>query len=364
SREFGKNRESFLRSFVRPQLDKIDYVENDRIVKLDTPQLDDKKEQETIRPDNWGIQRIGAENAWSVGVGGQDILIAVIDSGIDIHHPLLKNQIYHNPGEQGLDDEGRSKDDNGIDDDANGLIDDVTGYDFALDTGKIEDHSFHGTHIAGIIAAEHHDSEHLEGHMQGTAPLAKLLPLTFIDSSGAGALGDAIHAIDYAVLMGAKIINASWGGAPCSKILKEKIRSLIQQNILFVSAAGNRGSNIDVQKEYPASYGVESQITVGAVGPLDLMADYSNYGDLSVHLFAPGQRIVSTIPGGGLQAASGTSMAAPFVAGAAALLWSSRPQASSLEIRSLLLASIHPDTSYRNSTQGRLYLDREKFTTH
>lgn len=361
TKEGGSSRDSFIQTFLLPNMNRIDFVENDQRIHLDNTldNLASPLGENSDYPDNWGIERIGAAQSWAAGIRGQGITVAVIDSGVDVEHPSLKNQIYANPGESGLDHLGRDKSNNGVDDDDNGLIDDVNGYDFAFDSEILTDHSFHGTHVAGIIAAEHGDVAYQKGHVQGVAPSARILPLAFIDSSGGGSLSDAIRAIDYAVLMGAKIINASWGGAPCSKILGAKISSLSELNVLFLSAAGNRGVNIDEQPEYPASYNLPSQITVGAVGPLNLMADFSNYGDRNVHLFAPGLRIVSTVPGGGSRSATGTSMATPFASGVAALLWSSRPKATANEIRAALLESVDKDSSYRNSSQGRLFLKQK-----
>lgn len=353
--EVGKNRDEFLDEFVEPKLDQIDHVEADQIIKIEA-------EVETLDmfdfPDNWGAQRINSSSAWQRDVRGESIVVAVVDSGVDITHPDLANRIFKNPGESGLDTSGRDKSSNGVDDDGNGFVDDISGYDFVANSPNVHDNSFHGTHVSGIIAAEHTDIVHQTGHVQGVAPKATILPLTFIDESGGGTLGDAIRAIDYAVKMGAKVINASWGGAPCSQILGQKIAGLGAHNVLFVAAAGNRSANIDTDVEYPASYNSPSQITVGSTGSLDLMADHSNFGDLNVHLFAPGHRIVSTVPGGGYQSSTGTSMATPFVAGAAALLWSSKPQASAAEIRQILLGTAKIDPSYRNSSHGRLDVGR------
>ncbi|MCB0383950.1 MAG: S8 family serine peptidase, partial [Bdellovibrionales bacterium] len=351
----GQSRDQFINEFIEPQIEKIDFVEADQVVRVDA-----ELENSSLfdYPDNWGSQRIDASVAWQKNLRGEGILVAVIDSGVDTSHPDLAGRIYKNPGELGTDGSGQDKSSNGIDDDGNGMIDDVSGYDFVANSANVYDNSFHGTHVAGIIAAEHSDIVHQTGHVQGVAPGAMILPLTFIDSTGGGTLGDAVRAIDYAVKMGAKIINASWGGAPCSQILGEKIASLANHNILFVAAAGNRSANIDVDREYPASYNYPAQITVGSTGNLDLMADHSNYGDIKVHLFAPGSRIVSTVPGGGYRSSTGTSMATPFVAGAAALLWSSRPQASAKEIRQLLLSSTKNDPQYRNSSHGRLDIGR------
>jgi len=305
--------------------------------------------------DNWGVIRIQADVAWKQQITGQGVTVAVVDTGVDVAHPQLINQIAYNKGESGLDNFGRNKESNGIDDDQNGFVDDYRGFDFVTETGAVEDYGSHGTHVAGIIAAEHTSvSAQSMSMVQGVAPGAKIIPLAFIDSSGAGNLSSAIRAIDYAVLRGAHIINASWGGAGCSQILRDKIAQLQDQGILFVAAAGNSGLNIDYLPEFPASFNLFPQITVGATGALDLMTDFSNYGDTSVHLFAPGDRITSTVPGGKMASMSGTSMATPFVSGALALLKSAKPALSIGSLRQLLYESASKSRPYRNASQGRL----------
>jgi subtilisin family serine protease len=167
---------------------------------------------------------------------------------------------------------------------------------------------------------------------------------------------NGVYAIQYAVKRGAKVINASWGGAGCSRSLKETIAGLQAQGVIFVSAAGNDSSNIDRTPMYPASLDYAAQIVVGATGDHDHMAEYSNYGAQHVHIFAPGSEIVSTYPGGGLASLSGTSMATPFVSGAIALLLSAQPTADVVKIRQALYASAIKRGEYINASQGRMDL--------
>ena len=273
---------------------------------------------------NWGIDSIVAKKLWDQNIFGEDVIVAIIDSGIDRQHPQLVNQLYVNPNET----------ENGIDDDGNGLIDDINGYDFPNNSGNLYDGSGHGTHVAGIVAADH-----ANGSIKGVAPRAKILAFDFFDDDGGGSVFDALAAIRAAEFKGARIINASWGGAACSRSLREILNELSQKNILFVAAAGNESLNIDRDPMYPAAFSASSQITVGAMTADGSTAGFSNYGKL-VHLVAPGADILSTYPLPELTAVEhGTSMAAPFVSGAAALLWSAFPQATAKQIKQALVST-------------------------
>lgn len=351
----GGTREAVIKEFVEPNLAKLERVEPDFRV---TIQPESSGALPTTNDaDNWGVARSSADEAWNLGYRGGGVTVAVVDTGMDVNHFQLRNQIAYNKGESGTDSLGRDKSTNGIDDDGNGLVDDYAGYDFAGNQPRIFDYDAHGTHVGGIIAAEHQDDQAGPAdHVQGMAPEAKLLPLAFIDASGGGSLYDAMRAIDYAVKRGAKVINASWGGAGCSTILRDQIGGLYQADVVFVAAAGNSGLDVDNFAEYPASFNLRSQITVGATGTFNSRAQFSNFGDRAVHLFAPGVEILSTVPNGKYGLMSGTSMATPFVSGAVAVLLSARKQASVDQIRQTLYSSVHYDSTYRNASHGRLDL--------
>ncbi len=307
--------------------------------------------------DNWGVIRISADKLWAKGYRGDGVVVAVVDTGTDINHPQLRNQIYTNLGEVGLDANGKDKSINGIDDDSNGYIDDVTGWNYIDNSNLKKDNSIHGTHVSGIIAAAHSDTvAKATSYTQGVAPGAKILPLAFLDGDGGGSMSDGVRAIQYAVQQGASVINASWGGTQCSRTLKEEIKSLAAKNIAFVAAAGNDGSDVDRLPEYPASLNLEAQFTVGAVGSHDFMTTFSNYGVHAVHIFAPGTNVISTLPDSQLGALSGTSMSTPFVAGAIALLASAVPNAKLSEIRTALYRSAMHDSQFLNASQGRIDL--------
>lgn len=336
--------QEFVDGFVAQNLDQIEFAEPDYYVSSKV----DLSHFSSSFTDNWGTKRIDADALWSQGVRGHQITVAVIDSGMDVDHPQLAGQVRKNAAEVA---------DNGIDDDGNGFVDDVGGWDFVANRPLQGDYQIHGTHVAGIVAANHNDNVAASGsQVQGIAPAAKVLPLAFLNQNGSGLISDGVRAIRYAVARGARVINASWGGNVCSRSLRDTIAALDPTQVTIVVAAGNSGANIDYAKEYPASLNSAAQITVGATGSHDLMAHYSNYGPGSVHLFAPGSDIVSTIPGGDMGMLSGTSMAAPFVAGSVALLLSAEPSASAGQIRYALYNSAYKNVSYLNASQGRLDL--------
>lgn len=354
--EHAKDRKSFIEDFLEDHLEEVEYVQHDQLIQpLPVSPQTVQSNNILSGPEIYGPYQIEADSAWTRNIKGDGITVAVIDSGVDVNHPLLQSQILYNSRESGVDAQGNDRATNGIDDDGNGLIDDYAGYDFYDDgpLSSFSDADEHGTHVAGIVAA-YHDQNFIDSDgVQGIAPKAKILPLKFIGPNG-GHLSDAMKAIDYAVARGARVINASWGGSACSKSLEQKLQSLSNFGVLFVAAAGNNGSNIDKLFEFPASFNMPSQITVGSVTRDLHVAQHSNYGDERVHVFAPGHRIVSTLPGQRIGEMTGTSMAAPFVTGMAALLLSHRPTATVDEVRLAILNSVVKDPFYRNATQGRI----------
>jgi subtilisin family serine protease len=327
--EQAKDRESLLANFVRPNIEALKYVEPSELLRPVTVEAasiqsagDIQARSETL---NWGPRDIGADVVWSAGIKGAGVVVAVIDSGVDTAHPQLKDRIYVN--------EAEANGQPGVDDDRNGYIDDINGWNFPNQSPIQNDDQGHGTHVAGIIAATHGT-----GPIQGVAPEAKILPLDFMSQDGGNA-SDAVLAIDYAVSRGARVINASWSSSGCSKTLEAQVHGLAARGVLFVAAAGNSRNNLSSVPEFPAAFNSKSQITVGAVTPDFLRAGFSNYGTL-VHVVAPGTDIISTYPGGRYAQMQGTSMAAPFVAGEAALLLSAVPTASVASLRSAIMGSI------------------------
>jgi subtilisin family serine protease len=337
------------RMMAQKLTDDVAFAEPDYYVKRDLATADATvTPSQTVDVDNWGVIRVGADALWRANINGQGIAVAVIDSGMDITHPQLANQLFYNSAE---------KAGNGLDDDRNGYVDDSGGWDFTRSAPLKVDNGIHGTHVSGIIAAQHSDTQAAPApYVQGIAPQSKLLPLAFIDETGSGAISDAVQAIDYAAARGVRVINASWGGPVCSRSMQESLDALAASKIVFISASGNEGINLDYNREYPASFNFANQITVGASAEYDYMAQYSNYGYEAVHMFAPGSNIGSTIPKNALAYLSGTSMAAPIVTGAVALLLSAEPSATPTQIRQALYASAYRGRAYANASRGRMDL--------
>ena len=307
----------------------------------------------------WGLHNTGqsggvadadidAPEAWNVTTGSRSVVIGVIDSGIDVSHPDLADNIWRNPGEIPG---------NGIDDDGNGFIDDVSGWDFVSNDNVAQDGDGHGTHVAGTIGALGNDGRGITGVNWQVS----LLPLKFLSDSGSGSTAAAIAAINYATALrnrGVNIVatNNSWGGGGFSSALQDAIRRHGEAGILFVAAAGNESSNNDTVAAYPANYALPNVISVAALDRSDQLASFSNYGATKVHIGAPGVAIYSTTPGNRYASYNGTSMAAPHVAGVAGLLAAANPQATMAEIRAAILDSAVPIPALagRATTGGRV----------
>ncbi len=266
----------------------------------------------------WGLKLIHAPKAWQLSTGSKAVLVAVIDTGADLQHPDLRENIWTNPGENGTDRLGRNKASNQVDDDQNGYVDDVHGWNFVNSNADLTDHHGHGTHIAGIIGA-HSANEY--GAI-GVNQKVNLMILKFYDphSPDSDPLEKTIQAIRYAVKMKAKIINYSGGGTRFSAAEKAAVQFAADHGVLFVAASGNEHSDSDVHGFYPADYGLPNIISVTAIDPRGQVLPSSNFGKRSVYLAAPGQDIYSTLPGGTFGLMSGTSQATAFVTGVAALL--------------------------------------------
>ena len=287
---------------------------------------------------------IAAVEAWDILTGG-DIVVAVIDSGVDYKHRDLADNIWANINEIP---------DNGIDDDENGFVDDYHGWDFFDKDNDPGDEHSHGTHCAGIIAAVGDNGV----GVVGINWRAGIMPLKFICAEGWGTMGDAVCAIDYATAMGAKVISCSWGGDSYSHALKDAIEAANEAGVVFVAAAGNAGGNNDDLPFYPSSYDCENIISVAATDRNDSLASFSCWGPKSVDLAAPGDSVVSTLPGDLYGGKSGTSIAAPHVAGAAALIRAHKPTWSHTRTISAILEGVEPCSSLEGkvATGGRLNL--------
>jgi subtilisin family serine protease len=295
---------------------------------------------------------IKAYLAWDITTGSESIIIADIDTGIDYDHPDLITNIWTNAGETSCTD--------GIDNDGNGFVDDCRGWDFVNnDNDPMDDHG-HGTHVAGIIGAKANNGRGIAGIMWD----ARIMALKAFGSDGLGNVADIISAVNYAVVKGARIINASYGGNSYSQAEYDAINAANTANILFVAAAGNEwagtgGTNNDLSPVYPSSYNLPNIISVAATDQKDLLASFSNFGTSSVHLAAPGVYILSTLPNDGYQNKEfwpGTSMATPHVVGTAALLMTYYQDFTMQQIKDTILASVDklPNLANYVSTGGRL----------
>ncbi len=275
---------------------------------------------------------IGAAKAWAVSKGKGQV-VAVLDTGIDITHPDLADSIWRNTDEVCG---------NGKDDDNNGYVDDCRGYDFANNDASVFDagsDNAHGTHVTGIIAAQ---SDNGVG-VAGIAPEVEIMPIK-IGNSGAFRMSDVARGIEYALANGATIINTSFGTPEGTMIegvsaLETAIKHAQAAEVLVVAAAGNDGRDIDRTPTYPASFPEDNVITVGASTNTGDPSELSNFGAASVDLQAPGTDIVSTLPGGEYGGMSGTSMAAPMVAGSAALILATMPSLAPAEVKALMITN-------------------------
>jgi subtilisin family serine protease len=290
---------------------------------------------------------IDAPEAWNVTTGSSTVTVAVIDTGIDGSHPDLASQMWINAGENCS---GCRTD--GIDNDGNGYVDDWRGWDWVNDDNNPTDDHGHGTHVAGTIGASGNNGI----GVTGVNWQVRLMPMKFLSSAGSGTTADAVSAVLYAADKGADVMNNSWGGDTYSQALADAISVADDRGSLFVAASGNSSNDNDANPDYPSSYDNPNVISVAATEHRDGLAWFSNIGKRTVDLGAPGLNIYSTWPGGSYQFLTGTSMAAPHVSGAAALVKAAFPNASDLGIKALLLSGVDPNASLagRTSTGGRL----------
>ena len=303
----------------------------------------------------WNLSNIYSESAWDTETGSSDVVVAVIDTGVDYLHEDLDANIWHNPGEIP---------DNAIDDDGNGYVDDVIGWDFVDASGGAAGEDFvdhdndpmdrhgHGTHVAGIAGAASNNGIGIAG----VAWNCKIMPVRagFKTPSGDGVLesDDAAQAIVYAAENGAKALNLSWGDYQKSSLIEDAIRFAADQGALICAAAGNENSSSLL---YPAALENSSVVAVGATDSQDKMAYFSNYGDW-VHMSAPGASIYSTYLSNSYTSMSGTSMATPHVTGLAGLLFSYFPELTPPEIKARIMRSVDilQELNDKNITSGRI----------
>jgi hypothetical protein len=344
----------------------VEHVEYDHVVHTDRVPND---------PDFgllWGLHNTGqtagtpdadidAPQGWDVHTGDAKVIVAIVDAGVAFDHADLKGNMWRNvDGPLGPEIPG-----NGIDDDVNGFIDDVHGFNFIIDRGtphEFDDHG-HGTHVSGTAAAVGDNGV----GVTGVAWRARIMALKSLNACGSGFTSDSANAVIYASNNGALVINASFGGGSFSAFMQDAISDAHDAGVLFVAAAGNSGRDNDLTPHYPASYRLPNVIAVAATDANDVKVSFSNFGRQSVHLAAPGVAIYSSVPPrgalgseSGYRTLNGTSMAAPHVTGAAALLFARNPGISHLEVRDILLRTTDqkPSLAGITVTGGRLNVAR------
>ncbi|MCL2152040.1 MAG: S8 family serine peptidase [Oscillospiraceae bacterium] len=288
----------------------------------------------------YGMEKISAPDVWDLKIDCSSIVVAVIDTGIDINHPDLAANIWKNTDEV-LD---------GTDSDGNGFVDDICGWNFVDDNNNPFDDNGHGTHVAGTIGAVGDNGI----GVAGVAWNVKLVPLKTLDYTGYGNVSNSIRAVNYAAMMGFPITNNSYGGEEYSEIFLQAIENC---NGIFVAAAGNDyGTNNDIAPHYPSNYDCANVISVASTDFSDSLSGFSNYGPNTVHIAAPGSNILSTYPGNDYITMNGTSMAAPHVTGAAAVIMASNPALTIDEIIAQIVWNSDEIPSLENRTisGGRL----------
>lgn len=278
---------------------------------------------------------IDALEAWDYTTGNGNIVVAVIDTGVDYTHEDLAANIWVNPGEIAGD---------GIDNDQNGFVDDIHGYNFAYNNGNPMDDHDHGTHVAGTIGAVGDNAIGVAGVNWNV----QIMAVKFLDSSGGGSISNAIQAIHYAVQNGAHISNNSWGlNGSYSQAMQDAIAAARDAGHIFVAAAGNGnaagvGLNNDATPFWPANHDLDNVVAVAALNHNDQKATFSNFGATSVDVGAPGVGILSTTIGDTYSSFSGTSMATPHVAGLLSLIWDQNPEWSWQQVLDRFYETLEP----------------------
>ena len=279
----------------------------------------------------WGLNNpnnvdIDAPEAYGVTVGSATTIVAVIDTGIDLGSPDFAGKIWTNPGN----------------DAGSGYPNDLHGWNFVSSSSNVQDNNGHGTHVSAIIGAQGSNGF----GVVGVAPGITIMPLKFLDQNGNGSVDAAVSAIYFAVNHGARVINASWGGVGYDAAMNDAIAYANSRNVVFVTAAGNDGTNNDSTPSYPASFRQPNEISVASIDRNGALAGFSNFGGSSVDLAAPGVDIVSDVPTSivpsGYESLSGTSMSAAYVSGVAALVAGLNPNFTATQIVQRIDSSVKP----------------------
>lgn len=311
-----------------------------------------------VIPRKLGVALGGAVFCLVLSGSSKATVVAVVDTGIDVSHPAFADGLWTNPGESGIDNKGRDKRRNGIDDDGNGFIDDVHGWNFVSDSNDLTDRHGHGTHVAGLVLGK-------------TSPIAvatgaKVMALKYYDpgTSEVQNLRNTLRALRYALKMGAEVINYSGGGFGRNAAEETLIREAARRGILFVAAAGNEKMNSDVTPYFPADYDLPNILSVAAVDEGGRLIASSNYGARTVDLAAPGDKILSALPGGGWGRMTGTSQAAAHATAAAVRLRDGgfKPRSPTEWIHELIRSS-RGERTLSGKTRFQVRIDPSVFET-
>ena len=296
----------------------------------------------------WGLNNannvdIDAPEAWRITTGTPSTIVAVLDSGIDLSNPDFAGKIWTNP----------------VNDAAQGYPNDIHGWNFVNGNNNVQDDDSqgHGTHVSGIIAAAGNNAYGVVGVDWN----AQIMPLKFLDSTGTGSTDNAVAGIYFAVSHGARVINASWGGVDASPALSNAISYANNHNVVFVTAAGNDGTNNDFFASYPASFRLPNVLSVAAVDRNGQLPSFSKFGAKTVDIAAPGVDILSDAPANvsanRLETLSGTSMSTAYVSGVAALLAGAYPGLTAAQIVQRIDATAKPLPSMAGKTISGGMLD-------
>ncbi len=335
----------------------------------------------TAQANNWALGEKGLNvyKAWTLEKGSENIVIGVVDTGVDFDHKDLKEKAWINPGESGPWTPKNKKEFNkaplcadkscnGIDDDGDGFVDNVNGYDFPLEKNAGRDVHGHGTHIAGIIAG----TINLDKGVGGVAPKVKIASYRYFptDSSGRVPAEESaknfnarnltsdwnIKALELAVKNKVNIINYSGGGKEAMEQERKILEKARDLGILVVVAAGNESEDFKENGNtyYPCSYALENIICVGNLTQADEIAPSSNKGKKYIDVFAPGTHIYSTTPNNGYSYMTGTSQSTAFISGIAGLIWSRHPTLSSKEVKDIILKATEEIIEEPKARKGKV----------
>lgn len=293
---------------------------------------------------NWGLVNLEASShihaleAWTLSEGSRKVVVAVIDTGVDVNHPDLASNIWHS--EEGVNRQAAHVSKSTASKALGAKSVRSYGWDFVRNSANPRDEHGHGTHVAGIIGAV----ANIRAGISGVVHQVSIMPVKYYSESSPGSvnLANTVKALHYAIDQGAKVINYSGGGPEFSEAEYNALKKAESRGVLVVAAAGNERQNSDLRENfyYPAAYGLSNIITVAATNIHNRLLPSSNWGAKKVEVAAPGENIYSTLPGGKYGYMSGTSQATAFVTGIAALLLSKDASLTPIELKTLIVSSV------------------------